>query len=126
MSIISLCLYEYYKSAYCETRTGLGLGLGPVQNPDSRKTQTGEKPGLDTRTYLRKKPDLSPQNPDSINEKKLNSKLDSLKNVVLHPFSKLRDRKNLVTNVSFPKRTAINGNDERKYISKLYFCNNHH
>ena len=41
-------------SAYCETRTGLGLGpgLGPVQNPDSRKTRTrhsdlpSEKAGL--------------------------------------------------------------------------------
>ena len=48
-------------------------------DPDSDpyKIRTREKPGLDTRTYLRKNPDLSPQNPDSIN-KKLNSKLDSL------------------------------------------------
>ena len=31
-----------FLTAYCETRTGLGLGpgLGPVQNPDSRKTRT--------------------------------------------------------------------------------------
>ena len=48
------------KWAYCETRTGLGLGLGPVQNPDLRKTRTrhsdlpskktglvSTKPGLD-------------------------------------------------------------------------------
>ena len=40
-------------------------------DPDSDpyKTRTREKPGLDTRTYLRKKPDLSPENPDSINKK---------------------------------------------------------
>ena len=54
----------------------------PGPDSDPYKTRTREKPGLDTRTYLRKKPDLSPQNPDSINKKKLNSKLDSLKNVV--------------------------------------------
>ena len=50
-------------TAYCETRTGLGPGLGPVQNPDSRKTRTRHW------TYFRKKPDLSPQKPDSINKK---------------------------------------------------------
>ena len=43
----------------------------PDSDPDSNpyKTRTREKPGFDTRTYLRKKPDLSPQNPDSINKK---------------------------------------------------------
>ena len=42
---------------------------GPDPDSDPYKTRTREKPGLDTRTYLRKKPDLSPQNPDSINKK---------------------------------------------------------
>ena len=57
------CVFSDHQfEAYCETRTGLGLGpgLGPVQNPDSRKTRTrhsdlpskktglvSRKPGLD-------------------------------------------------------------------------------
>ena len=86
--------------AYCETRTGLALGpgLGPVQNSDSRKT----RPRL---------------------IKKLNSKLDSLK--FYTRFQNYATEEKLVANVSFMKRTAINSNDERKYIFKLYFCNNY-
>ena len=62
MSITENAKQSQIYLAYCETRTGLGLGpgLGPVQNPDSRKTRTrhsdlpskktglvSRKPGLD-------------------------------------------------------------------------------
>ena len=42
--------------------------FGILRNPDRTRTRIRTKPGLDTRTYLPKKPDLSPQNPDSINK----------------------------------------------------------
>ena len=82
--------------AYCETRTGLGFGpgLGPVQNSDSRKTQTPHSDLPSKKVGL----DLSPQNPASIN-KKTEFKTGLIK--ILHPFSKLRNRKKISCKCQF-------------------------
>ena len=90
---------------YSVTRHTAKPGLGPVQSPDLRKTRTrhsdlpSKKVGLVHKTRTR-----------SI--QKLNSKLDSF----YTRFQNYATEKNLVANVSFMKRTAINGNDERNYI----------